>query len=144
MSENLGGGGFLDSLYVTLMSSDTCVAEWLCTVQRGRWGWCYGGREWMEDYTHGRLPLSTTQDSLLCHTWSVIVDRALLHSSRKLILCFFSRKSKKTQLFTFFWSGISKSLHCSLKPMYVYNISGLSSCVKDNKSDWVWYLGLKF
>jgi len=25
--------------------------------------------------------------------------------------------------------------------MYVYNISGLSSCVKDNKSDWVWYLG---
>jgi len=24
-----------------------------------------------------------------------------------------------------------------------YNIYGLSSCVKDNKSDWVWYLGLK-
>jgi len=28
--------------------------------------------------------------------------------------------------------------------MYVYNIFGISSCVKDNKSDSVWYLGQKF
>ena len=28
--------------------------------------------------------------------------------------------------------------------LYVYNIYGISTCIKDNKSDWVWYLGLKF
>jgi len=28
--------------------------------------------------------------------------------------------------------------------MYVYNIYGLGSCVKDNKFDWVWYLGLQY
>jgi len=35
------------------------------------------------------------------------------------------------------------NLHYSSKTMYVYNICGLSSCVKGNKFDCVWYLGLE-
>ena len=70
-------------------------------------------------------------------------------------------KSKKTRLFTFFFeTAFQKNViqnskfqtlltfhymesPLQLKAMYVYNIYGFRSCVKDNKFDWVWYLGLK-
>ena len=79
----------------------------------------------------------------------------------------FFLKIQKTRLFTFFEVAFQKNVKknvihnsrfqtlltfqqaymespYSSKAMYVYNIYGISSCVKDNKSDSVWYLGLKF
>jgi len=58
------------------------------------------------------------------------------------------KKCKKTEFkirsFRLCWLFTTWNLQYSSKTMYVYNIYGLSSGIKDNKSDWVWYLGEQY